>query len=122
MHHDHIEWVKTMNTKYRGVVFGLLLGMVFPLHAENLPSFNLTVKDGRFTPEKIEIPAGQKIKLVFRNEGPGSEEFHSSDLKREKVVMPGKSVDVIIGPLAAGTYGFMGEFHPQTARGQVVAK
>ncbi|MBI5783025.1 MAG: cupredoxin domain-containing protein [Gammaproteobacteria bacterium] len=108
--------------KYPGFGLGLSLLMALPLHAENLPSFNLTANDGHFSPDKLEIPANQKIMLVVKNEGTGPEEFESSDLNREKLVMPGKSADIIIGPLKAGAYGFHGEFHPQTARGQIVAK
>ena len=111
-----------MNAKYVGLAMGLSLALVFPLHAETLSSFNLTAKGGRFQPEKIEIPAGQKIKLIVRNEGPGPEEFESSKLNREKVIMPGKSAEILIGPLKPGVYDFYGEFHPQTARGQIIAK
>lgn len=111
-----------MNIKYLGLLFGLSLGVALPLQAENLPSFNLTAKDGRFSPEKLEVPAGQKIQLVIKNEGPDPEEFESSDLNREKVVKAGNTVQVIIGPLSAGTYGFYGDFHPQTARGQIIVK
>ena len=111
-----------MNRKNLGLALGLILVAAMPLHAENLLNFNLTAKDGRFSPEKIEVPAGQKINLIVTNDGSGPEEFESSDLKREKLVMPGNNVNIIIGPLKAGVYGFYGEFHPQTARGQIVAK
>lgn len=113
-----------MNARHMAIVLGLglSLGLALPLQAENLPSFNLTAKDGHFTPVKLEIPAGQKIKLVIKNEGPGPEEFESSDLNREKLIMPGKTADVIIGPLKPGVYGFYGEFHPKTARGQIVVR
>ena len=111
-----------MNNTFLGFVLSVSLGVAMPLHAENLPNFHLTAKDGHFSPEKIEIPSGQKINLVVNNDGPGTEEFESSDLNREKLVMPGKSANIIIGPLPAGVYEFYGEFHPQTARGQIVAK
>jgi hypothetical protein len=113
-----------VSIKYRVVILGmsLLLGTALPLRAADLPAFNLTVKDGRFTPEKLEVPAGQKFRLIVRNEGSGPEEFESSDLNREKVITPGNSVVIFIGPLKPGSYGFFGDFHPQTARGQIVAK
>ena len=113
-----------MNVKYWVMVPALLLslGIALPLHAENLPAFNLTIKDGRYSPEQVEIPAGQKIKLVIKNDGPGPEEFESSDLNREKIIKAGKTAEVFIGPLKPGTYKFIGEFHPKTAQGQIVAK
>lgn len=111
-----------MNANYMVLALGLSLGLALPLHAETLPSFSLTAKDGRFLPEKIEVPAGQKIRLTFTNEGPGPEEFESSKLNREKMIMSGKSADIFLGPLKPGVYDFYGEFHPQTARGQIVVK
>jgi len=106
---------------------GLLAALVwfFPVAlfaAEAPPTFQLTAKDGRFTPETIEVPAGKKFKLVVRNEGPGPEEFESRELNREKVIAEGKQVEINLGPLKPGTYGFFGEFHPQTAKGKIVAK
>lgn len=113
-----------MSIKYGIVVLGLglSLGATLPLRAADLPSFNLSVKDGRFAPEKLEVPAGQKFKLVVKNEGPGPEEFESSDLNREKVITAGSSAVIFLGPLKPGTYGFYGDFHPKTARGQIIAK
>ena len=111
-----------MNVKYWVMVPALSLGIALPLHAENLPAFNLTIKDGRYSPEQVEIPAGQKIKLVIKNDGPGPEEFESSELNREKLIKAGKTAEVSIGPLNPGTYKFIGEFHPKTAQGRIVAK
>src|SRR3989344_9406302 len=94
------ERAETMNVKYSGMMPALLFGTVSPLHAENLPAFNLTIKNGRYSPEQVEIPASQKIKLVIKNDGPGPEEFESSDLNREKLI-------------------FVGEFYPKTAQGRI---
>jgi plastocyanin len=91
-------------------------------HAAEMASYQLTIKDHRFQPERVEIPAGQKVKLVIKNEDPTAEEFESSDLNREKVVPAGKTLEVFIGPLKTGTYGFFGDFHPDTAKGQIVVK
>jgi hypothetical protein len=99
-----------------------LSGIYSAVSAADLPTFQLTAKDGRFNPETIEVPAGQKFKLVVNNEGPGPEEFESHELNREKVIPAGGKADILIGPLKPGTYTFFGEFHPKTANGKIVAK
>lgn len=90
--------------------------------AADLPTFNLTIKGGQFQPETIEVPANTKFRLQIKNEGPGPEEFESSELHKEKVLAEGASSALIFQPLKPGTYKFMGEFHPKTAKGQIVAK
>lgn len=85
-------------------------------------SFTLTIKDHRFEPTELQVPAGKKIRLLVKNLDPTPEEFESHDLKREKVI-PGKSeATIVIGPLKPGTYKFVGEFHESTAKGTLIAK
>lgn len=90
--------------------------------ADSPSRYQLTVKDGHFSPEIVEVRAGEKFKLIVRNEGIEAEEFESHELNREKIIAPGKMVEIIIGPLTAGSYHFFGEFHSETAKGQIVAK
>lgn len=90
--------------------------------ADELPTFNLVISNGRFVPETIEVPANTKFKLQIRNDGPSAEEFESIELRKEKVLGPGASSFLIFQPLKPGTYKFFGDFHPQTAQGRFVAK
>ncbi len=90
--------------------------------AENSHTVQLTARDGRFYPDTLNVPAGKPIKVVFRNDGPGLEEFHSNDLRQEKVVLPGKTLTFTLSPLRPGVYRFIGELHPDTAAGRVVAE
>jgi Cupredoxin-like domain len=99
-----------------------LAAALMPVLADELPRHQLTAKDGRFTPETIEVPAGKKFRLVVTNAGPSPEEFESHELNREKVIPAGSKVEIIIGPLQPGSYSFFGDFHPETAKGQIVAK
>jgi plastocyanin len=85
-------------------------------------SYTLVIKDHRFQPAEIEIPAGQKIALIVKNDDPTPEEFESTELRREKVVPGGEQVTVYVGPLKPGRYEFFGDFNPKTARGQIIAK
>ncbi len=82
----------------------------------------LTIQDHKFQPSELRVPANRKIKLVITNRDASAEEFESPALNREKVVPPGKSVTIYIGPLAPGRYPFVGEYHEKTAQGAVIAE
>jgi hypothetical protein len=108
-------------------ILGLLAvpaGAVFApsVMAAEPATFELVLKDHRFTPDRLEVPAGEKIALVVKNQDPTPEEFDSHDLKREKVVKGGQEIRVLVGPLAAGEYKFAGEYNEKTAKGVLVAK
>ncbi len=108
------------------IVFGALLAgwMLIPTASAlaQTPVFALTIKDHKFEPTELEVPAGQKIELQVKNLDPTPEEFESHSLRREKVIPGGQQATIYIGPLSAGRYEFFGEFNPKTARGAVVAK
>ena|SRR5437868_11661887 len=83
---------------------------------------SVVIENHKFTPDRIEVPAGKKVKLVIDNRDATAEEFESHDLKIEKVI-PGKSKGtVFVGPLKPGEYKFVGEFNEKTAKGVIVAK
>ena len=86
------------------------------------PIFSITIKDHRFSPESIEIPADTKVKLDVSNEDLTPEEFESYELNREKVIPGNGKVSIFIGPLAPGEYPFVGEFNSATALGKIVVK
>ncbi len=90
--------------------------------AADVPEYNLSIKDHKFVPELVEIPANTKVKLIVKNEDATAEEFESHDLKREKIIKGGSTGKISIGPLAAGEYKFFGEFHEKTAQGKIVVK
>ena len=84
--------------------------------------FTLVIKDHRFTPTELTVPAGQKIRLVVENQDPTPEEFESYQLNREKIVPGNGRIVVFVGPLKPGKYEFFGEFNMATARGWLVAR
>ena len=45
------------------------------LVAAELPIYELSIKDHRFQPDTIEIPAGTKVKLLVKNLDATPEEF-----------------------------------------------
>lgn len=98
----------------------VMLGISAPALA--IETIELVIKDHKFNPAEITIPANTKVKLVVKNEDATAEEFESHSMHREKII-PGKSkATIFIGPLKPGTYKFEGEFNPKTAQGKVIVK
>jgi len=91
------------------------------MKAERL-TIEIEIKNHLFIPDKIEVPADTKIKLVIYNRDPTSEEFESYELNREKVISGNRKANIFIGPLAVGEYPFFGEFNQKTAQGLIIAK
>jgi plastocyanin len=84
--------------------------------------FNLAIRNHKFEPAEIRVPAGKRVSIYVSNEDATPEEFESAALKVEKVI-PGKSKGLVrIGPLAPGRYEFIGDFHSDTAKGVVIAE
>ena len=100
----------------------LLMTLSLGAIAAGEPEFALSIENHKFTPDRIEVPAGKKVKLLVENKDATPEEFESSALKIEKVI-PGKSkATIFVGPLKPGEYKFVGEFNEKTAKGVLVAK
>jgi hypothetical protein len=81
---------------------------------------DLVIKDHKFFPDTLILPAGKKIIITVHNQDPTIEEFESIDLKREKVILGNSQAKVILAPLQPGEYKFFGEFHEKTAQGKLV--
>jgi hypothetical protein len=82
----------------------------------------ITIKNHRFEPAELKVPANKRVTVTVSNEDATPEEFESHEMKFEKVI-PGKSKGVVhIGPLKPGRYPFFGEFHEDTAKGAVIAE
>ena len=92
-----------------------------PSYAE-VAIYELSIKDHKFSQEKLEIPAGQKVKLLVKNLDTTPAEFESIDLNREKIISGNSSAVIFIGPLEIGEYVFFDEFNPKTATGKLVVK
>ena len=102
------------------VVFLAAMGASMGASAADL-EVHIAIKDHKFEPSEIKVPAQQRIKLHIQNQDATPEEFESHSLKREKVIPGGGKALISIGPLQPGRYTFFGEFHPATATGVLIA-
>ena len=90
--------------------------------ADTPPEIALVIENNRFQPEEIKVKAGTSFVLVITNKDKGPEEFESHDLRIEKVIPAGKTIRLKMPALKPGIYGFVGEYHEKTAKGQIVAE
>ena len=82
---------------------------------------SLTLKDHRFIPAEVTAPANERFRIEVVNQDPTPSEFESSDLRVEKIVVPGGKITVRAGPLKPGAYTFFDDYHPNEAKGTVTA-
>jgi len=110
-----------MSVRHQLSVSVLLFALASPLLAAPT-EYRIAIKDHRFQPSELVVPAGEKIKLVIENQDATPEEFESHELNREKVVPGHSKITIYLGPLKPGTYPFFGEFNPKTASGKLIVK
>lgn len=109
------QWLAT-------VVSVICATFTMSVFAVELLTFKLEMADGKFNPARIEVPAGQRIKIELHNVGKTAAEFESVELRKEKVLAPGAQSFVVIAPLRPGEYKFFDDFHLDAPQGVIVAK
>ena len=98
----------------------IFLVLVLPFYAFALDEYVIVIKDHKFIPEKLEIPANVKVRLIIDNQDNEVEEFESVDLRREKIIPAKGRVKINIGPLEPGEYKIFGDFHSSSANGLII--
>lgn len=107
----------------RSFLAALVAGLAIATSAQAAdPEVLVVIKDHRFQPAEVKVPANAKIKLTVHNQDKTPEEFESHELKREKVIPGGGKATMFIGPLKPGRYKFFGEFNEKTAQGVFIAE
>ena len=111
-----------MTHRFHAAVLASLLALGAAAPAVAAEPVVLTLSGNRFTPAEVRVKAGERFRIEVRNQDKTPAEFESTDLKIEKVIVPGGSITVNAGPLKPGTYKFFDEYHPETAQGTLIAE
>jgi plastocyanin len=93
-----------------------------PAGAASAVTLRISIKDHRFQPAELKVPANTPVTLVVRNLDPTPEEFESNTLRVEKVVAGNSEITFNFRPLAPGRYRFYGDFNEATAQGAITAE
>lgn len=85
-------------------------------------SFTLTLKNHKFSPAEITIPANNTVHFLVTNQDPTPAEFESDDFRAEKLLPSGRQILVVIPPLKPGTYEFHDEYNEDASKSRLVVK
>lgn len=92
------------------------------LRAEDETALSVSIQDHRFTPAELRAPAGKPIAITVKNLDATPEEFESKSLHVEKIVAGNSEIIVRLRPQKPGRYRFFGEYHEDTAKGELVVE
>jgi hypothetical protein len=84
--------------------------------------FEIEMKDGVITPQRIEVPANTRFKIVIDNQGASPAEFECTELHKEEVVPAGSKGRLIFRSLDPGEYVCIDEFQPDGSSALLVVK
>jgi plastocyanin len=93
-----------------------------PANASEELAIEISIKDHKFEPSAIKLPAGKRVKISVKNLDPTPEEFESNDIGFEKIIAGNSEATIRVKPLEPGTYIYFGEFHMDTALGHIVVE
>jgi uncharacterized protein (DUF58 family) len=98
----------------------LLLNPAQGAEPERAPAIRFA--DHRFTPQTLNVPAGQPLVIKVVNASNETIEFESFKLNREIAMTPGETISVRLPALSPGSYDFYDDFHQDVPEGAIVAK
>jgi len=114
-----------MRSSFKRLIACVVVGLVSVAGAVSAadapPEIPLTIDKNQFQPTEVKVKANTPFVLVITNKSAKAAEFESKDLRVEKVVPAGKTVNVRIRALKPGTYSFLDDFNQQ-ATGRIVAE
>jgi len=67
------------------------------------PTVTVELSDFKFSPETVEVPAGQKVTLELRNKGSVEHDFTVEAIGLKAIVKAGQTATRVVGPFTAGT-------------------
>lgn len=104
-------------------IAAMLLGAAcIGAQAQDSAAVHVSIKNHRFQPAEIKVPANKAIKLTIQNLDSTPAEFESVSLRVEKVIAGNSEGIINLRPLAPGRYKFFDDFHPDTAKGTLVVQ
>lgn len=106
-----------------GALFLIATLVVLPASvssADGEPVLKTTIRGQKFIPDEIHIKGNTPFILQVANEDSIPVEFESTDLNKEKIVPPGKTIEMKFKGLTPGSYEFFSDFGPKDLKGKII--
>ena len=105
-----------------GALAAFCLAFVGLAGADDLPTYEILLKDHRFTPAEIHVPNGKPFVVVVTNANEAADEFEMLIPALERPLQPGQQGRVKVRPLGPGRFPFFGESDPDNEKGVFVSE
>lgn len=100
----------------------LLLASANTLRAEDIVTYETTLKDKAFTVSEIKVPAGKPFIIKLNNANAAAAELEAKELKIEKIVAGNSSIVVRVKAMEPGKYLFVDEYQEDVAKGYIIVE
>ena len=97
-------------------------GVALPSAADDLQTFEITLKGHAFSPSEIHVPSGKPFLVVVTNASDQADEFEMLIPSVEHGVGPGAQTKFRVRPLGPGRFPFFGESDPDNEKGAIVSQ
>ena len=106
----------------------LLVGFTFgitstsSLRAEDIVTYETTLKDKVFTVSEIKVPAGKPFIIKMTNANSAPAELEAKELKIEKAAAGNSTILVRVKAMEPGKYLFVDEYQEDVAKGYIIVE
>jgi len=114
--------MKPAGIAFAATVLTAIAGLQQAASAANEVEVAISIKNHRFEPAEVKVPADKAIKLTVKNRDSTAEEFESKPLKVEKVIGGNSSAVIRLRAQPKGSYSFFGDYHEKTAQGMLIVE
>src|SRR5215472_988397 len=103
--------------RFTPLIVLLLVNLAFPADGRAAPADEIRFQNHHFTPQTLDVSAGQPLRLKVTNASNETIEFESFKLNREIAMTPGETATVSLPALTPGSYDFYDDFHQDVPEG-----
>ena len=102
--------------------FALPLLLASSAMADDVATYETTLKGAAFAPAELHVPAGKPFILKMTNTNSTPAELEAKELDVEKVAAGSSSIVVNVKAMQPGKYLFVDEYQEDVAKGYVIVE